>query len=46
MPWDLMAAIPETYYTAYGSMKNLRIEHADKIYYLNDGVITEDNDLT
>lgn len=31
MPWDLLAAIPETYYTAYGSMKNLRIEHADKI---------------
>lgn len=23
-----------------------QIEHADKIYYLNDGVITEDNDLT
>lgn len=31
MPWDMLAAIPETYYTAYGSMKNLRIEHADKI---------------
>lgn len=31
MPWDLLAAIPETYYTAYGSMKNLRIELADKI---------------
>ena len=31
LPWDLLAAIPETYYTAYGSMKNLRIEHNDKI---------------
>lgn len=25
LPWDIFAAIPETYYTAYGSLKNLRI---------------------
>ena len=25
LPWEVLAALPETYYTAYGSMKNLRI---------------------
>ncbi len=31
IPWEILAAIPETYYTAYGSMKNLRIEEKDRI---------------
>ena len=26
LPWDVFAAIPETYYTAFGSLKNLHIE--------------------
>ena len=26
LPWDVFAAIPETYYTAFGSLQNLRIE--------------------
>ena len=26
LPWKILAAIPETYYTAFGSLKNLRIE--------------------
>ena len=26
LPWEVFAAIPETYYTAFGSLKNLRIE--------------------
>lgn len=26
MPWDVLAALPETYYTAYGSMKNLQLD--------------------
>lgn len=26
LPWEILAAIPETYYTAFGSLKNLRIE--------------------
>ena len=25
LPWEVFAAIPETYYTAFGSLKNLRI---------------------
>ena len=25
LPWEILAAVPETYYTAYGSMKNLKI---------------------
>jgi len=31
LPWDLLAAIPETYYTAYGSMKNMKICSSDRI---------------
>lgn len=31
LPWDVFAAIPETYYTAFGSMKNLRIEQGDRV---------------
>lgn len=31
LPWPQLAAIPETYYTAFGSMKNLRIEASDQI---------------
>lgn len=31
LPWELLAAIPETYYTAYGSMKNLKICSSDRI---------------
>ncbi|MDO4533337.1 MAG: zinc-binding dehydrogenase [Coriobacteriia bacterium] len=26
LPWKVLAALPETYYTAYGSMKNLRLD--------------------
>lgn len=26
LPWEVLVALPETYYTAYGSMKNLRLE--------------------
>lgn len=26
LPWELLASIPETYYTAFGSLKNLRME--------------------
>ncbi len=26
LPWEVLAALPETYYTAFGSMKNLRLE--------------------
>ena len=25
MPWEILAAVPETYYTAFGSMKNLNL---------------------
>ena len=28
LPWEILAAVPETYYTAFGSMKNLRIPAA------------------
>ena len=31
LPWETLAAIPETYYTAYGSMKNLRITEGSRI---------------
>ena len=31
LPWDILAAIPETYYTAYGSFKNLRIAEGDRV---------------
>ena len=31
LPWDVLAAVPETYYTAFGSMKNLQIKENDKI---------------
>lgn len=31
LPWDILAAIPETYYTAYGSLKNLRITEGDRV---------------
>ncbi|MBQ9062744.1 MAG: zinc-binding dehydrogenase [Eubacterium sp.] len=31
LPWDILAAVPETYYTAYGSMKNLRIFDGSRI---------------
>ncbi|CZR02074.1 alcohol dehydrogenase catalytic domain-containing protein [Trichococcus collinsii] len=31
LPWDQLAAIPETYYTAFGSMKNLKIQASDQI---------------
>ena len=26
LPWEVLAALPETYFTAFGSMKNLRLE--------------------
>lgn len=31
LPWDVLAAIPETYYTAYNSMLNLRIDESDNV---------------
>lgn len=31
LPWAQLAAIPETYYTAFGSMKNLRIQASDQV---------------
>lgn len=31
LPWDILAAIPETYYTAFGSLKNLRVKSGDRI---------------
>ena len=31
LPWAQLASIPETYYTAFGSMKNLRIQATDKV---------------
>lgn len=31
LPWEILAALPETYYTAYGSLKNLRITEGSRI---------------
>ena len=31
LPWAQLAAIPETYYTAFGSMKNLKIQASDQV---------------
>lgn len=31
LPWDVLAAVPETYFTAYSSLKNLRIEEGNQI---------------
>lgn len=31
LSWETLATIPETYYTAFGSMKNLKIERNDKV---------------
>lgn len=31
LPWDVLAAIPETYYTAYNSMLNLKISESDHV---------------
>lgn len=31
MEWATLAALPETYYTAYGSMRNLRIDAGDRV---------------
>ena len=31
LPWDILAAIPETYYTAYNSMLNLKINSSDNV---------------
>lgn len=31
LPWDELAAIPETYYTSYGCMRNLRISAGQEI---------------
>ena len=30
-PWEILAAIPETYYTAYGSLLNLKICEEDRV---------------
>lgn len=31
LPWETIAAIPETYYTAYGSMLNLAVKETDAV---------------
>lgn len=31
LPWDILAAVPETYYTAFGSMKNLKLRGGERI---------------
>jgi len=31
LPWDVLAAIPETYYTAFGSLNNLKISEHDRV---------------
>lgn len=31
LPWELLAAVPETFYTAFGSMRNLRIQEEDAV---------------
>lgn len=31
LPWEILAAIPETYYTAYGSFLNLRVEEKSNV---------------
>ncbi len=31
LPWEILAAVPETYYTAYGSYLNLRIKEEDRV---------------
>lgn len=31
LSWDILASIPETFYTAFGSMKNLRIQAEDRV---------------
>lgn len=31
LPWEILAAVPETYYTAFGSMKNLKINNDAQI---------------
>lgn len=31
IPWEILAAVPETYYTAFGSMKILKIEEGDRV---------------
>ena len=31
LPWEVLAAVPETYYTAYGSYQNLMVNEEDRI---------------
>lgn len=31
LPWEMFAAIPETYYTAFGSLKNLRVSDGNVV---------------
>ena len=31
LPWEILAAVPETYYTAFGSMKNLKLRGGERI---------------
>lgn len=31
LTWELLAAVPETFYTAFGSMRNLRIQEEDAV---------------
>lgn len=31
LPWEVLATIPETYFAAYGSLKQLQIEETDRV---------------
>lgn len=31
LPWEILAAVPETYYTAFGSYQNLKIREDDQV---------------
>lgn len=32
LPWDLLAALPESYYTAFGALQQLQITERDKVF--------------
>lgn len=32
LPWDLLAALPESYYTAFGALQQLQINDRDKVF--------------
>ncbi len=35
LDWVQLSAVPETYYTAFGSMQQLRIEPTDRVFTLD-----------